>query len=129
MISWRTALRHSRQQHRNIFIALVLCHQILKNGIIILFIYCSCFLSSLPIYFQTNWSPMVSNPDPKQYWNNWKNDMSLFSATNQKRANEQLLQSWMNQMWIHHVKRTYSQKCIFLALSHLLYISKKIKST
>ena len=28
--------------------------------------------------------PMVPNPDSKQYWNNWKNDMSLFSATNQE---------------------------------------------
>ena len=36
-------------------------------------------------------SPMVPNPDPKQYWNNWKNDMSLFSATNQERPYEQLL--------------------------------------
>ena len=34
---------------------------------------------------------MVPNPDPKQYWNNWKNDMSLFSATNQERPFEQLL--------------------------------------
>ena len=23
-------------------------------------------------------SPMVSNPDPKQYWNNWKNDIIVF---------------------------------------------------
>ena len=23
-------------------------------------------------------SPMVRLPDPEQYWNNWKNDMSLF---------------------------------------------------
>ena len=30
-------------------------------------------------------SPMVPNPEPKQYWNNWKNDMSLFSATNHER--------------------------------------------
>ena len=30
--------------------------------------------------------------DPMQYWNNyWKNDMSLFSATNQERPYEQLL--------------------------------------
>ena len=29
--------------------------------------------------------------DPKQYWNSWKNDMSLFSATNQERPYEQLL--------------------------------------
>ena len=36
-------------------------------------------------------SPMVPNPDPKQYYNNWKNDMSLFSATNQERPYEQLL--------------------------------------
>ena len=36
-------------------------------------------------------SPMMPNPDPKQYWNNWKNDMSLFSATNQERPYEQLL--------------------------------------
>ena len=36
-------------------------------------------------------SPMVPNPDPKQYWNNWKNDMSLFSATNQERPYKQLL--------------------------------------
>ena len=36
-------------------------------------------------------SLMVSNPDPKQYWNNWKNDMSLFSTTNQERPYEQLL--------------------------------------
>ena len=28
-------------------------------------------------------SLMVPNPDPKQYWNNWKNDMSSFSETNQ----------------------------------------------
>ena len=34
---------------------------------------------------------MVPNPDPKQYWNNWKNDMSLFSATSQERPYEQLL--------------------------------------
>ena len=39
-------------------------------------------------------SPMVPNPDPKQYWNNWKNDMSLFSATNQERPSEQLLHNW-----------------------------------
>ena len=32
--------------------------------------------------------------DPKQYWNNWKNDMSLFSATNQERPYEQLLHNW-----------------------------------
>ena len=25
---------------------------------------------------------MVPNPDPKQYENNWKNNMSLFPATN-----------------------------------------------
>ena len=31
-------------------------------------------------------SPMVPNPDFKQYWNNWKNDRSLFSATNQERT-------------------------------------------
>ena len=31
---------------------------------------------------------MVPNPDPKQYWNNWKNDISLFSATNQERPYE-----------------------------------------
>ena len=49
--------------------------------------------------------------------------MSLFSATNQKRPNEQLLQNWTNQTWIHHVKRTYSQKCVILVLIHLLYIS------
>ena len=41
-------------------------------------------------------SPMVPNPDPKQYWNNWKNDMSLFSATNQERPYEQLLHNWTN---------------------------------
>ena len=29
--------------------------------------------------------------DPKQYWNNWKNEMSLFSETNQERSSEQLL--------------------------------------
>ena len=39
-------------------------------------------------------SPMVPNLDPKQYWNNWKNDMSLFSATNQDRPYEQLLHNW-----------------------------------
>ena len=39
-------------------------------------------------------SPMVPNPDPKQYSNNWKNDMSLFSATNQERPCEQLLHNW-----------------------------------
>ena len=38
---------------------------------------------------------MVPNLDPKQYWNNWKNDMSLFSATNQKRPYEQLLHNWL----------------------------------
>ena len=38
---------------------------------------------------------MVPNPDPKQYWNNWKNDMSLFSATNQERPYEQLLRNWL----------------------------------
>ena len=27
-------------------------------------------------------SPMVRFPDSKQYKNNWKNDISLFSATN-----------------------------------------------
>ena len=30
-------------------------------------------------------SPMKRFPDPKQFYNNWKNDMSLFPATNQKR--------------------------------------------
>ena len=34
---------------------------------------------------------MVPNPDPKQHWNNRKNDISLFSATNQERPYEQLL--------------------------------------
>ena len=34
---------------------------------------------------------MVPNPDPKQYWNNWKNDMSLFSATSQERTYQHLL--------------------------------------
>ena len=34
---------------------------------------------------------MVPNPDTKQYWNNWKNDMSLFPTTNQERPYEQLL--------------------------------------
>ena len=29
-------------------------------------------------------SPMKRFPDPKQFYNNWKNDMSLFPATNQK---------------------------------------------
>ena len=33
---------------------------------------------------------MVPNPDPKQYSNNWKNDMLLFSAANQERPYEQL---------------------------------------
>ena len=41
-------------------------------------------------------SPMVSNRDPKQYWNNWKNDMPLFSATNQERPYEQLVHNWHN---------------------------------
>ena len=27
-------------------------------------------------------SPIVPNPDPKEYYNNWKNDISLFPATN-----------------------------------------------
>ena len=39
-------------------------------------------------------SPMVPNPDPNQYWNNWKNDMSLFSTTNQERPCGQLLHNW-----------------------------------
>ena len=39
-------------------------------------------------------SPMVPNPDPKQYWNNWKNDMSSFSATNQERPYKQLLHNY-----------------------------------
>ena len=30
-------------------------------------------------------STMMPNPDPKQYWNNWKNDMSFFFATNHER--------------------------------------------
>ena len=34
---------------------------------------------------------MVANSDAKQYWNNRKNDKSLFSATNQERPYEQLL--------------------------------------
>ena len=38
--------------------------------------------------------PLVPNPDPKQYWNNWKNDMSLFSATNQETPYKQLLHNW-----------------------------------
>ena len=33
---------------------------------------------------------MVPNPDPKQYWNNWKNDMSLFLAANQEKPSKQL---------------------------------------
>ena len=33
---------------------------------------------------------MVPNPNPKQYLNNWKNNMSFFSATNQERPYEQL---------------------------------------
>ena len=36
----------------------------------------------------------VPNPDPKEYWNNWKSDMSLFSATNQERPYAQLLQNF-----------------------------------
>ena len=40
---------------------------------------------------------MVPNPDPKQYWNNWKNDMSLFSATNQERPYKHLPHNWTNQ--------------------------------
>ena len=31
-------------------------------------------------------SPVKRFPDPKQFYNNWKNDMSLFPATNQKRS-------------------------------------------
>ena len=41
-------------------------------------------------------SPMVPNPDHKRYWNNWKNDMSLFSVTNQERPYEQLLHNCKN---------------------------------
>ena len=39
-------------------------------------------------------SGMCLTLDPKQYWNNWKNGMSLFSATNQERPYEQLLHNW-----------------------------------
>ena len=37
----------------------------------------------------TRENTMVPNPDSKKYWNNWKNDMSLFSATNQERPYKQ----------------------------------------
>ena len=40
---------------------------------------------------------MVPNPDPKQYWNNWKNDILLFSATNQEKPSEQLLGNCIKQ--------------------------------
>ena len=40
---------------------------------------------------------MVPNPDPKQYWNNWKNDMSLFSAANQERPSKQLLHNYLGK--------------------------------
>ena len=42
-------------------------------------------------------SPVVPNPDPKQYWNNWKNDMSLFSAANQERPSKQLLRNCLGK--------------------------------
>ena len=42
---------------------------------------------------------MVPNPDPKQYWNNWKNDMSFFSAANQERPYKQLLRNWIIQSY------------------------------
>ena len=29
-----------------------------------------------------------------------------------------------NQTWIRYLKRNYSQKCVILVLSHLLYIPK-----
>ena len=34
---------------------------------------------------------------PSKNWNNWKNDMSLFSATNQERPSEQLLHNCLFQ--------------------------------
>ena len=40
---------------------------------------------------------MVPNPDPKQNWNNWKNDMSLFSVNNQERPSKQLLHNCLFQ--------------------------------
>ena len=49
-------------------------------------------------------SPMVPPPDPKQYWNNWKNDMSLFSATNQERPYEQLLHNWNDFLYPSNIK-------------------------
>ena len=42
-------------------------------------------------------SAMVPNPDPKQNWNNWKNDMSLFSVNNQERPSKQLLHNCLFQ--------------------------------
>ena len=42
---------------------------------------------------------MVPNPDPKQYWNNWENDVSLFSATNQERPYEELLHNYLELWW------------------------------
>ena len=47
---------------------------------------------------------MVPNPDPKEYFNNWKNDMSLFSATNQERPHEQLLHNWNNAIFPYTTK-------------------------
>ena len=41
---------------------------------------------------------MVPNPDPKQYWNNWKNNISLFPATNQERPYEQLLRTLISYL-------------------------------
>ena len=35
----------------------------------------------------------------------------------------------MNLIWIRYVKRNYSQKCVILVLSHLLYIPKRITNT
>ena len=35
----------------------------------------------------------------------------------------------MNLIWIRYVKRNYSQKCVILVLSHLLYIPKQITNT
>ena len=66
---------------------------------------------------------MVPNPDPKQYWNNWKNDMSLFSATNQERPFEQLLSekrrfSTSIPILCHALWKLGSSNCFIFEMKH-----------
>ena len=59
---------------------------------------------------------MVPNPDPKQYWNNWKNDILLFSATNQEKPSEQLLHNCIKQTEVLNWKSYSREAAKYVAL-------------